>query len=61
MEVPFDSIGTAIGPSITRPDWDDAVPGLGYSSNHPPDRQQRVTWLTLRTFLEIAVAGVIIQ
>ena len=23
--------------------------------------QQRVTWLTLRTFLEIAVAGVIIQ
>ena len=42
MEVPFDSIRTAIGPSITRPDWDDGVSGLGYSSNHPPDRPTSV-------------------
>ena len=46
MEVPFDSLRTAIGPPITRSNWHDAVRRLGHSSNYPPD--QRVTLLTLR-------------
>ena len=59
MEVSFDSIRTAIDPRITRPNWLDAVRGLGRSRDHPPD--QRRTPLTLRTRLEIKVAWVIVQ
>jgi hypothetical protein len=37
--VPFVSIRTAIGLSTIRPNWHDAVLGLGHANNHPPDRR----------------------
>src|SRR6267154_1327941 len=43
MEVPFDTIRTTTGPSITRPNWHDVIPGLGHSSNQPPDRPTSVS------------------